>query len=157
MQPPARPVANTVYLDLPGPGRQCPLESGEEAQGSEPTRTDLSITLAPREQDVLPPADGALSLEQQGLRRLVVETAQWAAVSGAAPGTVRTYEATLRAIALKVTAKLGPQVLLMSSEDVLYAVFSSAVLLGPETESSVSSRPGVRRGYVNLEKAAVSC
>ena len=90
------------------------------------------------------PASGTTSIEQQNFRRKVVEAAQSAFPNSAAPGTVRTYEATLRAIAPKVTAKLGSKVLPMSAEDVFYAFLSSAVLLGPNTASSASAQPGVR-------------
>ena len=47
----------------------------------------------------------------------------------AAPGTVRTYEATSSAIAPKVSAKLSLCVFAKESEGVFYA-FCTAVLLG---------------------------
>ena len=125
------PVDYPVDLDLSGPGRICPEEFGEEAQGADPAPTDLSVSVALREQDGLPPADGALSSARQDFRREVVEAVQSAFATSAAPGTARTYEAALRAVASKVTAKLGPLVLSMSPADVFYAFFSSAVLLGP--------------------------
>ena len=130
----ARPsVANSVDLDLSGPGCKRPVEFGEESQGSDPVPIDLSGSLAPHEQEVLFPAESVMSIERQNFRREVVETAQSALAASAAPGTVRTKEATLPAIAPEVTAKLGPKVLPMSFEDVFFAFFSSAVLLGPET------------------------
>ena len=101
------PVANPVDLDLSGPGRKCPVEFGGEAPGADPARADLSVSLAPREQDVTPPSDDDSS-EQQDVRRAVVGTAQSAFATIAAPSTVRTCKAALRAIASKVAAKLGP-------------------------------------------------
>ena len=107
----SRPLGvNPVDLELPGPGRGCPIEFGDEARGGDPVPADLTMSRAPREHDVLPPAQGALSLEQPEFRREVCATAKSAFATSAAPGTVRTYDARLRAIAPKVTAKLGPQV-----------------------------------------------
>ena len=137
------PVANPVDLDLSGPGCKRPVEFGEEAPGSDPAPTDVSVSLAPREQDASPPADGAPSLGQPA-----IETAQSAIATRAAPGAGRTYEATLRAKVPKVTAKLGPRVLALSPDDVFYAFFSSAVLLGRKTVSSVAAHPGVRWSFV---------
>ena len=95
----SRPIGATrVYLDLSGPGRGCPVEFGAEARGSDPVPTDLTMSLAPRERDVLPPSRGALSLEQLEFRREVRATAESAFATSAAPGAVRTYEATSRAI-----------------------------------------------------------
>ena len=73
-----------------------------------------------------------------------------------APGTVRAYEATLRAIVPKVAAKLLAQVLPMSSVDVFYSFLNAVVLIGPEAASSASTRPGVRWSSVKLVQAAVA-
>ena len=58
-----------------------------------------------------------------------------------APGKVRTYEATLRAIAPKVSAKLSSSVLPMKSEGVIYAASTAVLLLGPKSPSSVTGSP----------------
>ena len=103
---------------------------------------------------MLPPAQGALSLEQLELRREVRATAKFAFAAGAAPGTVRTHKATLLASAPKVTARLGSQELPMSWEDASYGFCSGAVLPGPKTAASVSVHPAVRWRYSKLVKAA---
>ena len=130
------------------------MEFGAKAQGFDSAPADLSVSLAPRERGVSPSAEGAPSLEQQNFRREVFATAQSAFVASAAHGAVRAYEATLRAIAPKVAAKLGDQVSPMSSDGAFYAFCSSAALLGPRTVSSVSTQPGVRRSYVKPVKGA---
>ena len=126
----ARPsVAKPVDLDLSGPGCECPVEFGGGSQGPDSVPIDLSVSLALHEREVLPPTDGAPSIGHQNFRLELVETAHSAFATGATLGTVRTYEATLRAIAPKVTANLGPKVLPVSPEAVLYAFFSSTVPL----------------------------
>ena len=105
----------------------------------------------------MPPAEGALALGQQNFRREVFSTAQSASAASAAPLTVRTYEATLRATVPKFAAKLGTRVLPMSPGDAFYAFLSAVVLLGPKAASPVSTKPGVRRSYVKIVKAAVGC
>ena len=72
---------------------------------------------APLAQDVLAPAAGPLSTEEESFRRELFSAAQSAFVSSTPPGAVRTYEATLRVIASKVTAKLGAQVPPMTAEE----------------------------------------
>ena len=58
--------------------------------------------------------------------------------SSAAPGTVRTPGATLRAIAPKVTAKLSACVLPMDSDGVPFAFSTAVALLGLKSPSSVT-------------------
>ena len=87
-------VANPVHLGLSGPGRGCPVGFGDEGRGVQPAPADIPISLAPREQDVLTLAEGALSLEKQEFRREACATVKSAFATGAAPGTLRTYEAT---------------------------------------------------------------
>ena len=82
--------------------------------------------------------------------------AESAFATSAAPGAVRTYEVTLRAIVPKFAAKSGSQMLPMSPEGAFCAFFSAVVLLGPKTASSVSAQPAVRWSYVKLVKAAVA-
>ena len=127
--------ANPADLDLCGPGSGCPVEFGDEGHGGDAVPADPTTPLPSRAQDALPPAQGALPVERQEFRREVCATAKPAFATSAAPGTVRTYEATLRATAPEVTAKLGPQVLPMPPEDVLYAFSSTVVSLGPKAAS----------------------
>ena len=49
-------------------------------------------------------------------------------VASEAPGTVRTYEAALRVIAPKVTAKLGAKVPPATSEDEFYSFWICCVV-----------------------------
>ena len=94
----SRPLAvNPVDLELPGPGRRYSIEFGDEAHGGGPVPADPTMSLGRREQDVLPPARGALSLEQLEFRCEVCATAESAFATSAAPGAARTYEAALRA------------------------------------------------------------
>ena len=123
-----------------------PRGVGDEVHGVDPAPADLTMSHAPRDQDVLPLAEGALSLGQQDFRREVCATAKSACATSAAPGAVRTYEATLRAIVPKITAELGSQVLPMSPEGVLHA-FSAVVLAGPKTATSVPAGPAVCWSY----------
>ena len=104
----------------------------------------------------MPPAQAAQSLEQLEFRREVCAAAKSAFATTAAPGAVRTFEATLRANVPKVTANLGSSALPMSPEDVFYAFFSAAVMLGPKTASPVSVHPAGRWSYVKLVKAAAA-
>ena len=72
---------------------------------------------------LLPPAFGAPSAEQECFRQEVRRTLQSIFASSAAPGTVRLYEvqATLRALAPKVAAKLSSRALPTDSESAFYA------------------------------------
>ena len=74
----------------------------------------------------------------------------------AAPGTVRTYEATLRAIAPKALAKLSLRALPLESEGVIYAFFAAASLLGPKSPASGREQPAVRWSFVKMDKAAAA-
>ena len=132
------------------------MEFGDEARGGDPVPADLTMPPAPLGQDVLPPAQGALSLEHQEFRREVCSPAKSAFTTSTAPGAVRTYEATSLAAVPKVTAKSGSQVLPMSPEAAFYAFFSAVAQVGAKAASSVSAQPAVRRGYVQLVKAAVA-
>ena len=82
---------------------------------------------------------------------------------------MHTYKATLRAVALKVTAKLPPlclnslravalnsRALPMESGGAPYAFFAAAVLLGPMSPSSLSGQLAIRWSYVKLVKAAAA-
>ena len=104
---------------------------------------------------MLPPLSVA-SPEQEAFRRELFDAAQLTFEISAATGTVRTYEATLRAIVPKVTLKLASQALPLCAEAQFVAFFGAVLLLGPKSSSPASSRPGVRWNYVKLVKAAVA-
>ena len=99
----------------------------DNAPAAVPAPPDLSAPAAPLARDVLPPAS-VLSPAQEAFRRDLFATLQSAFEVSAASGAVRTYEATLRNIAPKVTVRSGAPVLLMSTEARSYA-FSGAVLM----------------------------
>ena len=92
-----------------------------------PAPPDLSASAAPLAQVVLPPAS-ALSSTQVAFRRDLFVTLQSAFEMSAANGTVRTYEATLRNIVPKVSAKWGPPVLPMATEAQLFAFFGAVLI-----------------------------
>ena len=119
-------------LDLAGSSRFCPIVVDEEAESWSCPILDLTVSSAPSVRDVLPPASAA-SPEQEVFRRELFHAARSLFEDSAATGTVRTYEATLRGTAPKVTLKLGSQVLPMSAEAQFYAFFGSNLFLGPES------------------------
>ena len=148
----SRPLGvNRVDLESSGPVRGCPVEFGDEAHGGDTAPACLTMPLAPlgrmccRLLRVRCPSSGS---ERDREVRFFV--------TSAAPGAVRTYEAALRALVPKVTAKLGSQVLPVSPEDVFYAFSSAAVSLAPTAASSVSVQPAVRRSFVKVVRAAVA-
>ena len=143
-------------LDLAGPGRPCPIVVDEEVEGGSRPVPDLAASSAPLARDVLPPAS-AVSPEQEVFRRELLDAARSSFEVSVATGAVRTYEATLRGIAPKVTLKLGSQVVPRSAEAQFFAFFGAVLLIGPKSPSPVSSHPGVRWNYVKLVKAAVAC
>ena len=110
----------------------------------------------PLARDALPPASVA-SPAQKAFPRELRDAAQSTFEVSAAASTVRTYEATLRAIAPKVTLKLGSPVLPMCTKAQFFAFFGAVLLLGPESSSPASPQPGVRWNSVKLVKAAVAC
>ena len=105
------------------------MKFGDEGEVFDPAPADLAVSLAPRELGVATPAEGTLSSERQSSRREVVATAQSPLATSAAPGSVRTYETPVRAIAPRVAANLGAQVFPMLPEDVFYGVLSAVVPL----------------------------
>ena len=84
----ALPAAATPSdLDLTGPNGSCPAEFEDNASGADPAPTDLSVSPAPLAHDVLVPATGPPSSEQESLRREASSAAQLAFVPSALPGT----------------------------------------------------------------------
>ena len=142
-----------IDLDLSGPGRQCPVVMDEEVEGGSRPIPDLAVSSCPVAQDVLPPAS-AISPAQEVFRRELLDAVQ--STFDVRAGAVRTYEATLRAIAPKVTLKLGSQVLPMCAEAQFFAFFGAVLLLGPKSSSPASPQPGARWNYVKLVNAAVA-
>ena len=116
----------------------------------------LPVSDAAAHASSLPPAIGPPSAEQERFCEEVYGALQLFFAPGAAPGTARTYEATIRGIAPKVTAKLSSCVLPMESEGAFYAFFTAALLQGPKSLSSATRQPAVRWSYVKLVKAAVA-
>ena len=131
-----------IYPDLAGPGRPCPVVLDEEVEGESRPFPDLTVSSNPLARDALPPASAALPVQEASRRELFDATQSTFEVSAAA-GAVRTYEATLHAIAPKVTLKLGPHVLPMRTEAQFFAVFGAVLFLGPKSSSPASSQPGV--------------
>ena len=144
-----------VGLDLPSASRPCPDDFEEDVADPVPAPPDLSASAAPLSQDVLPPAS-SLPPPQGAFRRDLFSTLSTASEVSAASGTVRTYEATLRSIAPKITSKLGSPALPMVSEAQFFAFFGSVLLLGPESASPVSAQQGGRWCYVKLPRAAIA-
>ena len=100
------PPPVSVDLDLTSPGCPCPVAFDEDVSDASLLRPDLSVTSPPLPREVLPPAS-TLSADQEAFLRGLFATLQSAFAPSAATGTVRTYEATLRVIAPKVTDGLG--------------------------------------------------
>ena len=99
---------------------------------------------------------GSPSAEQERFRKEVHSALHSLFARGASPGSARTYEATLRAIAPKVPATLRASAAPVESEGVFYACFAAVLMLVPKSPSSVTGQPGVRRSCVKLVKAAVA-
>ena len=129
------------------------MEFEDDGSGATPTRTDLSVSPAPSGQDVLAPAAGPLSSEQESFRRELFSAAPSVFVASAAPGAVRTFEATLRVVVPKVSAKIGARVLPVNTESEFSSFLASVALPGPKTASSVSAQPAARWSYVEVVKA----
>ena len=108
-----------VDLDPTGPDRDCPFafEGDPAAPCVLPEDFPVSDNSAPASS--LPPALGAPSAEQKGLRKEVYSTLRSLFASSAARGAARTYGANLRAIAPRVTAKRGSCAFPMDSEGVV--------------------------------------
>lgn len=107
-------------LELTGSDRSCPSAFDEDAEVPDMSIGDLSVSDIPVPVSLLPPASGAPSVEQGRFRRELHRAHRPIFASSTPPGTVRTYEATLRAIAPKVTAKLSSRLLPMGSECALF-------------------------------------
>ena len=103
-----------------------------------------------------PPPVGSTSAGHDRFRKEAHCALQQLLAYSAASGTARNYEATLRAIAPKVSAKLSLRVLPMGSRGAFYAVLAAVWLLGPKSPSSVTGQPAVRWSYVKLVKAAAA-
>ena len=142
--------------DLPGPDRSCPFAFDGDSAGPNVPLGDLSVFDISAPSSLFPPAFGTPAAEQERFRQEVHTTLQSLSGSSAAPGAVRTYGATFRAIASQVTAKLSLRVLRMDSEGVFYALFTAVVLLGPKSPSPLSGQPAVRWNYVKLVTEAVA-
>ena len=91
-----------------------------------------------------PPALGAASSEQERFREEADGLPQSLFALSAAPGTVRTCEAALRATAPKLRGRLTPCVLPMESQGAPLAFFAAASLLGPKSPASVTEKPAAR-------------
>ena len=147
--------AAPVDLGLSGPDRPCPVTfNGDVTEVSAPA-TDLSVTAPPPSAEVLVPA-ASLSADQESFREKLYAGLQSAFVACAAPGVVRSYEATLRAIATKVSLKLGVPVLPILAANQFYSFFGSVVLLGPKSLPPFYAQPDVRWIYAKLAKAAAA-
>ena len=144
----------SVNLELGGPDRPEPFVMEDETEAA-PAPPDLSIASGTLVRDVLPPA-ASPSPEQELFRRELLEVVRSTFGANAASGTVHTYEAVLRGIVPKVMAKLGSAVLPMSTEAQFLSFFGAVLMLGPKTQSHVTSQPGVRWNYVKLVKAAIA-
>ena len=105
---------------------------------------------------LLPPALGSPSARQKRFRHEVHSSLQSLLVWSAAPGTMRTHEATLCATVPEATAKLSSRVLPTDWEDARYAFFAAAMLLGHKIPPSVTGQPAARWNYLKLVKAAAA-
>ena len=150
----ARTTNQAVDLELGGPNRPEPFVMEDET-GEDPPHPDLSIASNTLVRDVLPPA-ASPSAEQETFRRDLLEVVRSTFSANAASSTVHTYEAVLRGIVPKVTAKLGSSVLPMRTEAQFLSFFGGVLMLGPKAPSQVTSQPGVRWNYVKLVRAAVA-
>ena len=141
-------------LDLTGPDRSCPFAFDEDAEVPSTSIGDLSVS------DIWIPASFATpvrctpSVGQERFHQEVRSTLQYSFASSAAPSSVRTYEATLRATAPKVAAKLISRAIPTDSECAFYAFLDAVVIRGPKFPLSVTGQSAARWSYVTLVKAA---
>ena len=138
------------------PGRSCPCASNDDSAAPSVSLPDLSVSGIALPASLHPPVMCAASAEQERFRQGVRSAIQSLFASSAAPGTVRTYGATLRAIAPRVTAKPSSRVLPMNSEGALFTFVTAAVLHGPKSPSTHTGQPAVHSSYVEPAKAAVA-
>ena len=148
-------VAPPVDLGLEGPGRPEPVIIDDEMEDGLLSPPDLSASSTPLVRDVLPPAASA-SPEQEVFRRDLHEKVRSTFGASSASGAIRTYEAILRGVVTKVMLKLGSVVLPMRAEAQFYSFFGTALMLGPNSASPLTSHRGVRWNYVKLVKAALA-
>ena len=120
------PLTEPVGLDLAGPNRNFPIAFNDDPGAPRTSLEDLSVSDVALPASLLPPPIGSPSAEQGSFRKEARCTLQSLSAPSAAPGTARTHEATLRAIAPKASAKLNSCGLLMESEGVFYALSTAA-------------------------------
>ena len=142
-------------LDPSGPYGSWPFAFDEDTEGPSMSMGDLSVSDISLPASSLPPALRTPSAKRR-FRQEVRDALQSLFALSAAPGTVRTYETPLRAIAPKVAAKLSSRALPMDSESASYALSGAAAVLGPGPSSSVTGQHAVRWSYVKLVEAAVA-
>ena len=145
-----------VDRDLAGTDRDSLFAFDAAPAAPSVSPEDSSVLGAAASVSFLPPALGAPSAEQARFREEARSTLQSLSAPSAAPGTVRTNEATLRAIAPKITARLSSRALPLESGGVPYAFFTAVLFLGPKSPSSVTGQPAVHRSYVSPVKAAAA-
>ena len=134
--------------DLTGPDRTCPFVFDDDSAAPNVFSAKLPVYGITAPTSLLPPGMGPLSTEWERPRQEVRITLQSLFASSAASGTVRTYEAALRAIAPNVTADLRLRALPMGSKGVFIVFFIAVVLLGPKSPSSLTLQPAVRWSFV---------
>ena len=139
-------------FDLTGPGRCYPLAFDDDAGVPSISLGDSSVSDISAPASCPPPVSGTPSAEHGRFRQEVRSSMQFMSPSSAAPGTVRTYEATLRAVFPELTAKLSSRALPLDAGSALYAFFAAVVLLGPKSPSAVTGQPALRWSYVRLVK-----
>ena len=120
-------AAAHVDLNLTIPDSPCPVAFEDDINESPAPCPGLSVSAPPLPQEVLTPAS-PLSSDQEVFRRGLSSTPQSSFTSSGDTGSVRTYEATFRVIATKVTMKLGSRVLPTSSASQFVSFFGSVIL-----------------------------
>ena len=133
-----------VDRDLTSPDRDCVFAFEDDPAAPGVSLGDFPVSDVAVPASLLPPPPGSPLAERERFRKEARSTLQPLFAPSAVPGTVRTHETTLRAIAPKVTAKLSSCVLPMEPAGVFYAFFTAVLLLGPKSPPSVTGQPAAR-------------
>ena len=130
-----------VDRDLTSPDRDCVFAFEDDPAAPGVSLGDFPVSDVAVPASLLPPPPGSPLAERERFRKEARSTLQPLFAPSAVPGTVRTHETTLRAIAPKVTAKFSSCVLPTASERAFYACLQQRCFLGPSPRRPPQGSP----------------
>ena len=120
-----------VGLDLTGPSHEYPFAFDDDRGAACASPEDLSVSGVEVPASLLPPPVGPTSSGRNRFCKEARSTPLSSSAPSAAPGAARTYEASLRANVLKVSAKLSSRILPTESEGAFLLLLHGRVAIGP--------------------------